>query len=270
MKQAIATICLGGVKGTTPFLKKGLYQPRADLLIRSALKFTPFDIVMVTNDVEYFSEYSSNPRVHMYDMKDFDDKEKVWGVFNYNLKRLPIKVAQDMGYDIIYHNDCDCFYHGWDDESFKQLLSADYDTYYVNYNYQHTIGGLATDNERYRNKIDALKEFIHGDILQAYPPLETRILFKNNDKLTTMLDFWDKLSKFESERDMNPFQECVIMGAAARYAKMNITGVSIDLEFTKYCKLIHSIDFPVRILTYNNHTEKTIDSIENIMKTYNI
>jgi len=251
MKSVIASLCIDGLK----YGHENMYQQRANILIDSAIKFTPFDVLMVTNVPEAFKKHENNKRVIIKDLKTTFPSEplKICNQFNFGIKRLPIKLCSEMDYDVINFNDCDCFYNGWDQESFASMLSEKFDVWYLQYHPEHCIKNKMNNNlyTAMKQKIEKMGDLIYDKLLLATLPAETRIVFKNNDKLKVMLDYWEKFSKKCVETNCGTFQENVFFTMSAVHAGMIQHNVNPKFKFAKFCRLIHGHP-PLNILDYHN------------------
>jgi len=240
------------------------YDLRTKLLIESTLKFTNFDILIVTDIPDRFNY--NNDRVIIKDFhKEFPDEPKrVDNLFNYNVKRLPIKICSNLDYDYVFYNDCDCFFSDWDEDSFKQMIDEGYDVYYATFYPHHTVNDQLSKPESHpktKERIDKVKDIITDDMLDAVLAVETRMLYKNSDKLKVMIDTWDLLAKrcVETDNRVNPESTWFCM--AHQKAKMKATGVNRNIKLATMCNMFHGLvvekethDKPIRVLNYFGHT----------------
>lgn len=218
-------------------IKNDQYLSRADNLINSYLKFTNFDIVLLTNNLEYFSNITDS-RLKLFDY-NLNFKEPIMSAkrFNMHIKRRPIEIASRLGYDIIFYNDCDCFITGWDEASFKKKCSEDFDVAFVSHA-NPQLGGLRKTYKHFQEKIDIEFGDLYYDELDLSPnPAETRVIFKNNEKLKKFLHFWNLIS--ERNKDYFTYHDGVYFGTSAIYAKMNMIGVTHKDEFSNFCRISH-------------------------------
>jgi len=72
-------------------------------------------------------------------------------------------------------------------------------------------------------------------------PNETRVIFKNNEKLNNFILFWDKISN--RNNNYNTYHDGVYFGTSSVDSKMNMIGVTRDIKFTKHCKISHGEKF---------------------------
>jgi hypothetical protein len=252
MKTIIATLC---VDPKRIFATDNRYFTLARVLLDTYLKYTDFSILIVTNNVKFFDDYDREPRVIIVDFDaNFSDPMTACGYINMNLKRLPIKLASQLNFDIVYHNDCDCFITGWDDESYAAALAEDYEFYMPTvYHEGNRIDGLRLDIPI----IDAKIKIEYEDSGICYPDIggaphmsETRILFKNNDKMKLFVKYWDRIASANDQKYRNNVcyatTDGVYFGTCAWYAKMKIARMNPNFMFTNNCRIHHG----ERILDY--------------------
>lgn len=225
------------------------YIERVKILIESYLKYTNFDILILTNRINELS-YLNDKRIKLIDYdKNFDEKIISGQRFNMHIKRYPIKLGKELGYEIIYFHDCDCYILGWDQESFEAKCNEDFDVAFVRHA-TPCLGGLRTEYKHFQDIIDT--EF--GDLYYPYldnspNPAETRVIFKNNEKLNKFLYFWNLIS--EKNNDYFTYHDGVYFGTSAVYAEMKMTGVTYSDKFASFCRIHHGDG---RVLDYMGTT----------------
>jgi hypothetical protein len=69
-------------------------------------------------------------------------------------------------------------------------------------------------------------------------PAETRVIFKNNEKLSSFLLFWDKISN--NNKDYFTYHDGVYLGTSAIYAKMKMSSIVRNDAFSKHCFIHHA------------------------------
>jgi hypothetical protein len=207
-------------------------------LIETYLEYTDFSILVLTNNIKFYDQYK-NDRLILVDYdKKFKEPIMSGGFFNMHIKRLTIKLGMEYDYDIIYYNDCDCFIDGWDNLSYNELIEQDYDIIFPKPPIPE-LGSLYSLYEHFKLKID--KEFVgllYPGIFESPNPPETRVIFKNNNKLKLFIDYWDKISK--NNKDFFTYYDSVYFGSSSNYAKMKMSNVTQDMCFTKFCKIKHN------------------------------
>ena len=212
-------------------------------MIKSHLKFTNFDVILLTNVPEKFEEFNNARLRIIYYKENFNESILSRGMFNMHLKRCPLKISKEMGYENTFYNDCDCYIDGWDQESFDKKISTDYDIYFMNHA-NPQLGELRKTYKHFQDKIDNEFVGLYTEEMDNAPnPVETRILFKNNEKMDEFLHFWDKISK--NNNNFMTYYDGVYFGTSAIYAKMAMGAIIRGDDFTKYCYVDHG----ERILT---------------------
>lgn len=234
MKTLITTLCfdVNNLKNIN-----NIYVRSCKVLIESYLKYTNFDILVLTNVPNSFKEYVSNSvTVVDYDDK-FNEPITYRNKFNMHLKRLPLKLGSELDYDIIYFNDCDCFITGWDNKSYIELIKEEYDVIFPTRT--NKLGSVKIQNPIYQKKIDSeLGDLFCKEFDEAPMTAETFIIFKNNNKLKKFLEFWDKIV----ERSSNPFTYyCALYyGTSTINAGMNYTYVTEKNKFSTFGRIHHA------------------------------
>jgi len=279
MKTLVATFSIEKAEEE----KANRYKFRTRILIDSTLKFTPHDVLVVTNAVSYFSDYADNKRVIIIDFdKEYKDEPLVsGGVFNFNLKRLPIKSCIGLNYDYILYQDCDCFFSGWDQEAFEDMMSLDYDVYYATFYPHHTVQDQLDKPKNHPStgtKIEALKEIMHDDLYNAVIPVETKIIYKNSIKIEFMIDMWDKFAALSEEKKINTYPESVYIAMAAQHAKMKPIGVDRNHPLGPLCMTMHGcsceleagVETPIKILDYFGLVQFRLDNEEQVRERFNL
>ena len=241
-KICVSSICIQVGQNDKNYLEHG------KTMTKSFLENTTYDVVIVTNNVEYFSDLNDD-RVKVFNyFEHFSDPITSGNKFNYHLKRQAIRMGQMLGYDIIYYNDTDCYIEGWDSESFLKKCSQDFDVAFVKHAHPQ-LGGLRKAYKHFQDKIDLEFVGLYYDELDESPnPAETSVIFKNNSKLKKFLKFWDKISK--QNNNYLTYFDGVYFGTSAVDSKMKMTGIDVDCKFTEYSRISHGD----RILNFFGHT----------------
>jgi hypothetical protein len=214
------------------------YFEKAIKLINSNLEYTNFDILVLTNNVAFFSKIKSD-RVKIIDYSsNFNEPITSSKSFNMHIKRYSIKLGQELGYDIIFYNDCDCFIVGWDDISYKSLVYQDFDIFFPK-NPLPELSDLYKNYKHFKEKIDnEFSGIFYDELFQSPNPPETRVIFKNNEKLKVFLKFWDKIS--DNNKNYFTYYDSVYFGTSAKHSKMKMSYVKPDDKFSKFCKISHN------------------------------
>lgn len=207
-------------------------------LIESNLKYTKFDILVLTNKPLEFKEIE-DARLIVVDYDSNFVETKISGnKFNMHLKRYPISLAKKMKYDVVFYNDCDCYIDGWDDESFEKKINEEYDVFFPRHA-NPQLGDLIKNYKHFKDKVEQeFGDLYTPDMDMSPNPAETRIIFKNNEKLDAFLDFWDKISN--RNKNFFTYYDGVYFGTSSIFAKMKMTGVNKSDIFSKYCYISHS------------------------------
>jgi hypothetical protein len=231
MKTLIVTVSIQINKNDFSYLEKG------KKLIISNLEFTDFDILLLTNNVEYFNEIKNNRLMIIDYDKTFNEPIISGQKFNMHIKRLAIRLGSQRNYDVVFHNDCDCYITGWDNESYLNLINGNYDVIFPT-NPRPQLGGLRKSYKHFQDKID--KEFVnlyYEELDYSPNPTETRIIFKNNDKLKLFLNFWDKISN--NNKNYLTYYCGVYFGTSSKHANMEMGHVTVNDKFSEFCKISH-------------------------------
>ena len=206
-------------------------------LIETNLQYTDYDIIIITNNVDYFSDFKNDRLIIIDYEKNYSENIISDNRFNMHLKRYPIQMSSDLGYDIIFYNDIDCYIIGWDSDSFIKKCNDDFDVAFAS-SVHPQLGGLRREYKHFQDKIDLEFGDLYYEELDMSPnPVETRVIFKNNDKLKLFLKFWDMIS----ERNNNYFtyHDGVYFGTSAVYSGMKMISVTRDDKFSSFCRISH-------------------------------
>lgn len=243
MKTLIVTAAIQINENDFSYLKKSLN------LIETYLKYTDFSILILTNNVDYYDVNDQRVQIVDYN-KNFNEPIVSSSKFNMHIKRLAIRMGSETDYDIVYHHDCDCYIDGWDDESYHNLINMDYDVIFPGKNNERPqLGSLRKTYKHFQDKID--REFVglyYDELDQSPNPAETRIIFKNNEKLISFLNFWDKISK--NNKNFLTYFCGVYFGTSAKHSNMKMYSVNENMKFSKYGKISHQN----KVLNYFGHT----------------
>ena len=236
------------------------YYESALKMVKTNLEHTNYDILILTNNVEFFKEIDNDRLILIDYSKNFNEPIVSDNRFNMHIKRLPIKLASNLNYDVIFYNDCDCFINGWDDYSFKEKCSEDFDVAFVSHA-SPQLGGLRKAYPHFQEKIDLeFKDLYYDELDESPNPAETRVIFKNNEKLTKFLYFWDLISK--QNDNYFTYYDGVYFGTSSIYAKMKMIGITPNDPFSKYCRISHGDGelnyFGVNISFEESETKKSV------------
>jgi hypothetical protein len=245
MKTIVVTCAIQIKKDNFSYLEK------SKVLIDGYLKFTDFDILILTNNIDFYEELKNDRLIVLDYNKNYKLPIKSSDHFNMHIKRLPIEYASNLDYDIIYHHDCDCFIDGWDEESYQKTINKDCDVIF-NRHTKPQIGILRRSMAHvYDKKIkNEFGDLYYKELDQSPNPTETRIIFKNNKKLKIFLEFWKKIS--DRNNDFLTYYCGLYFGTSTKHADMDMCAITYKDEFTKYGKIHHQ----GRVLNYFGDTIK--------------
>lgn len=229
----------------TPVLSVDAGKPLNHYLIayrkleETYLKHTDFDILTVTNFEDLLNS-KNNPRVKHIDISRISQEPLISGnrnLFNMHLKRLPIKEGMKSDYDLVYFHDCDCWINGWDAVSFEKLVARESDIFFPTRHHPQ-LGGLRKTYQHFQDKLDTEYKNLYKPEFDSAPnAAETRIIFKNNSKLKSFIEFWDKVAA--ANNNFDTYHSGVYFGTSAIEAKMKLDSVTPDDEFAKFCRITH-------------------------------
>jgi|DEB0MinimDraft_10_1074344.scaffolds.fasta_scaffold22234_2 hypothetical protein len=278
MKTIVASLCLDG-----SMAQSNRYKFRSKILIDSTMRYTNFDVLIVTDEPDYYEEYNDNPRVFIEDfVTNFpDDKTMIGGMFNFNLKRCPIKLAYQKDYDVVFYQDCDGFFSGWDQESYEDMLNSEYEIFYATFYPHHTVNDQLSKPHNHPStgpRVEAMGDLIYPDLLDAVLAVETKMIYKNSSKMKDLIDIWDKFSYKCQELNLAVVPESLFFCMAGRHAKMEPIGVERNHPIGKLCNTIHGcwiekkngIEDPVKMLDYFGLLERRFKSEEDLRLFLNI
>jgi len=217
-------------------------------LIDGYLKHTNFDILILTNSPSSLEDIADK-RVHIIDYrKEYTEPILSAGKFNMHIKRLAIEKGSDLGYDIIYHHDCDCYIEGWDQKSFDQTIAQPFDIYFPTSS-RPQLGGLRKQFKHFQDKINLEFGDLYEDKFDLSPnAAETFIILKNNNKLKKFLEFWNKIA--ERNKNFLTYYCGVYFGTSCIYADMDKTHITSENKFSTYGRIFHRN----RLLDYHGQT----------------
>lgn len=218
------------------------YIQRSKLLINSVLNLTDKDIIVVTNNTNEYQELI-NDRLKIYDIEHLtDDKLISGGMFNMHLKRVPISIANKLGYENIMYCDCDTYFDKWDENSYQELLNKDFD---IAFKGGGNLEGLL-HLPHYNIKVKEMGNLWYDDLKKSTNMAEVFILFKTPVKLLKFIDFWDKISDKNKDFTHNTYYDSFYFGVSMYHS--NMKGFNFKLNktetnsFTENWKIQHGKD----------------------------
>jgi len=224
-----------------------IYTTFAKRLINDVITKTPYDVMISTNEPNYFEEYKSNLRVMINNCTLDGHKTNVY-VFNQLLKFNAIKNI-DKKYDWVLYLDCDAgFTEKVDDNAVEnyisQLDSMGFDmsalrtdaTYDISKkDYIDSGGRTEWPKPLFNDKFTFYG--INDSWSGAKFPSEHILFIKNNEKLEIMASELEKFcSMFESQDETNVItydMEAFEIGVSAHLAKYNMC----EMTWGRQCDL---------------------------------
>lgn len=210
------------------------YSKSCQLLVEELLSNTTHNILISTDNVEYFPNYSK--RVIVRQNIEKEAKLSLSGSeFNYNLKFHAFEDIPE-GYDIILYLDCDIKNKFWSEEGESKLKASftnhDFIACRLNCTLTNEIAQLnSTGNCLFKNKILSYKanEWEDKSLYESKLPSEHFFGFKyDKNKLTRFYKKWRELNyQLQSVEGAQSWGDGFEIGVAAFYA-----GYKNSFEFT--------------------------------------
>jgi hypothetical protein len=198
-------------------------------LVNEILSNSSHDILLTTNNVEYFDEIN-NPRFSVRNNVPENSMftYKNGGEFNYNLKYLAFKDLPN-DYDVIFYVDGDIKSNFWNDFSefrLKELMgSYDFVATRLNCILKNEVKQhIETGSALFSHKIlsyNVLSWGLNDPIMDSCLPSEHFLIFKyNKEKLETFANKWSELNGImQSQNGGNgSWGDGFEMGISAKYA----------------------------------------------------
>lgn len=210
-----------------------MYLTASKNLINEILSQTNSDILLSTNNVEFFNDLTDS-RITIRNNIDESCKLRMGSEFNYNSKYHAFKDIPEE-YDFIIYLDCDIKLEGWSEESINFLENIfgnhDFGATRLNCILHDEIRYYKTnENCLFRNKIELYKilESIDesDDIMKSQLPSEHFLIFKNNPiKLKLFSEKWKEMSDHLQSTgcDVCSWGDGFEIGISARYAGFHNT-----------------------------------------------
>jgi hypothetical protein len=187
------------------------YRDRVATQIQSILKFTHHDMYVITDNVGYFGNYYG-PRVKYVqfdeNLTDLPLISKT-GVFNYNLKMIPIKwTIENIRPTVCIYMDADTFLFGWD-RLFYRFFPQDQEGLWGRF--RHALN----DSAPHQIILDKLKLMdIDATNIETRLPIENVMFFKPGPKMPRFFEAWYNYAKKSHECGATSFFEAVEMALA--------------------------------------------------------
>lgn len=165
------------------------------------------------------------PNTTIYDLPSHH-KKITHGLFNYNLKFLPIKYACESGYDYVIFIDADWkLEEGYKTECiyrvFEEMEKRDIDMFFER---PHIVGKSKFERDSFiRHKVPVYNLLDTTEFDEAHVPNEQFLVFRNNYKLKSFVSYWEELNQKCLDVDCWAFAEGLEIGMSAVKAGMNIS-----------------------------------------------
>lgn len=210
-----------------------MYLTSAKTLTQEILNQTNHDVLISTNNVDFFSDIQSN-RVIVRDNILKDSILRYNSEFNYNLKHFAFENLPD-GYDCLIYLDCDIKLEGWNNNS---------EVYITNLINNHDFGAtrlncyLGTSIKElhdkgitlFQHKIDSYKireNYLESDdIMNSQLPSEHFLIFKyDKEKLNKFQERWKEMNNHlqSINGEGGSWGDGFEIGVSARYAGFHKT-----------------------------------------------
>jgi len=175
------------------------YSKSCTMLTQELLEYTPYDILISTNNLEYFPKYRQ--RVQVRENIESEVMLSYGSEFNYNLKYHAFKNIPE-GYDAIIYLDCDIKSNFWTDKSTALIqelfLNHDFVATRLNCTITTQLKELdETGNCLFSHKLNSydVKNWKNKSLYESKLPSEHFFGFRyNKQKLNTFYIKWRELN----------------------------------------------------------------------------
>jgi hypothetical protein len=210
-----------------------MYLTSAKTLTQEILNQTNHDVLISTNNVDFFSDIQSN-RVIVRDNILKDSTLNYNSVFNYNLKHFAFENLPD-GYDCLIYLDCDIKLEGWNNNSESYIVDImnnyDFGATRLNCYLGKSIIELnETGRTLFSHKINSYKIRENysqsDDIMNSQLPSEHFLIFKyETEKLKKFQERWKEMNDHlqSINGDGGSWGDGFEIGISARYAGFHNT-----------------------------------------------
>jgi len=211
--------------------RKNNYIKAGQYCVDSILKFSKQKVTIVTNQKDSFSNFEVN-RTNIIDTEENNISVICGGKpgargFNMNMKLHAIKHASKLNTDFVVYMDCDGYLKDcWSDEIAKDhfnkfLIKPNLDSVQV------TIYNAGPVMDRFHQGKGHPHPWAHVFNHLGYEnrpsgrcPQETLLIYKNNDKLKKMLDYWETFEKKALELNIKTAFIAIPIGVAQNKAEI--------------------------------------------------
>lgn len=211
-----------------------LYLEAAKRLTQEILEQTDSDILISTNNTEFFSDASQDRVTVRNNIPQNQILKYQGGEFNYNTKHFAFKDIPE-SYDVIVYLDCDIKLDGWTEQSKQKIIEL-----CQSYNFIATRLNCVLEGEinSYKNKrpslfqhkihsYDLLDKLSDGDdLLRAQLPSEHFLIILNEEgKIKKFQEKWQEYDEYLQAKNGlgGSWGDGFEMGIAARYAGLHKT-----------------------------------------------
>lgn len=211
-----------------------LYLEAAKKLVVEILEQTDSDILLSTNNINFFEDISDNRLTIRNNISENQILMYQGGEFNYNTKHFAFKDIPE-SYDIIVYLDCDIKLEGWTEMSKQKIIEL-----CQNYNFIATRLNCVLEGEidSYKNKRPCLFQHkIHSydlldrlseddDLLNSQLPSEHFFIILNEEgKIKKFQEKWEEYDKYLQAKNGlgGSWGDGFEIGIAARYAGLHKT-----------------------------------------------
>lgn len=199
-KTVFTTLCVGDQH----------YKDALATQMQSILKFTHHELYVVTDTPNFWGNYYGN-RVHFLNLTDLTDmplKGKL-GMFNYNLKMIPIKwVLDNIKPTIAIYMDCDSFLFGWD-RLFYRFFPQDKEGIWGRF--RHALNDSAA-HKLILDKLTVLN--IDATNIVTRLPVENVMFFKPGAIMPRFFQEWERLARLTYDMGARTDFEAIEMALA--------------------------------------------------------
>lgn len=207
-----------------------MYLNACKQLTNEILSQTNHDVLISTNNVEFFSEL---PKDRVFVRNNLRPNSTITynSEFNYNLKHHAF-IDIPTNYDCLIYLDCDVKLNGWNENS-EKLLSDIVNNYDLGADRINCV--LKDEVSYYKNNMNCLfkhkivsyeiltKYEENDDIMNSQLPSEHFLIFKNNgEKIKKFQEKWEELNNYLQQKNGygGSWGDGFEIGISARYAGM--------------------------------------------------
>lgn len=212
------------------------YRKHSETLIQSVLKFSYNDIYVFTDDPDHYGTWYDKRRVHLVKFDEtLTDLPLVYknGVFNYNLKMVPIHwVMHNIRAPLTIWADCDAFLFGQCESTMHRYFEQDG-------LYGRLRHRLCETDEHVliQEKVDTMG--VDVSQIETRVPVEHIMFLRIGEWYAHWLDAWKKYAMLSYDKGATPFYEAIEMTLALHEAKVPTFHLDNRHPFTEGWRSIH-------------------------------